>query len=296
MIQKPTSRGHLFALLSIFIWGTTFISTKVLLRTLQPIEILFIRIFIGFVFLILFYPRRLKLTDRRQERLFAAAGLMGITVYYLCENIALTYTAASNVSIIVTIAPFFTALLSVPFLKAEKPRLPFYLGFAAAISGVILISYSGSSSLELNPLGDLLAAAAAISWAFYSILTRKISELGYNTIQATRRVFLYGLLFMIPMLFVLGFHLEIEKITSVVNLGNLLYLGLCASALCFVTWGSAVKLLGAVKTSVYIYLVPVVTLVASVLILHEPLTPALIIGSLLTLLGLWLSQTKMFIK
>ncbi|MCC8122008.1 MAG: DMT family transporter [Oscillospiraceae bacterium] len=290
--QKSAATAHIAALVTILIWGTTFISTKVLLRTFTPIEILFTRFAIGFVALMIFYPKRLRLTHRRQEWLFVAAGISGITLYYLFENIALTLTTASNVGIIITIAPFFTALLSVFFLRAEKPRAPFYIGFVAALFGVTLVSYNGSSTLALNPAGDLLAVLAAVTWSVYSILTRKISELGYNTVQTTRRVFVYGLVFMIPMLFLMDFHPKLAYFTSAVNLGNILFLSLGASALCFVTWNVAVKRLGAVKTSVYIYLVPIVTVTASVLVLHEPLTPVLVIGAAFTLVGLWLSEKQ----
>lgn len=292
--RKTVSMGHVAALVTIIIWGTTFISTKVLLRTFTPIEILFTRFLIGFFVLLLLRPRRLRLAARRQEWLFVAAGASGITLYYLLENIALTMTNASNVGIIITVAPFFTALLSAVFLKTEKPRGQFYIGFVVAIIGVALISFSGSRSLELNPAGDLLALAAAVMWAVYSILTRKISDLGHNTILSTRRVFFYGLLFMLPLLFLMDFHLEPAQFASAVNICNILFLGLGASALCFVTWGTAVRLLGAVKTSVYIYLVPVVTVAASVLVLGEPLTPVLVAGAALTLAGLWLSETKRF--
>lgn len=291
---KPTHLGHLSAATTIVIWGTTFISTKVLLRSYTPLEILFTRFLIGFAVLMCLYPRRLKIQDKRQEWLFIAAGFSGITLYYLLENIALTITTASNVGIILTIAPFFTALLSGWLIKSEKPKLQFYIGFLAALIGVALISYNGSKTLQLNPIGDLLALLAAAVWAVYSNLIRKISEFGFNTVQTTRRVFFYGLLLMIPMLFFMEFRLGFERFASPINLGNMLFLGLGASALCFVTWNMAVKLLGVVKTSVYIYLSPVVTVAASVLILHEPLTPALIVGAVLTLIGMWLSETRIF--
>lgn len=292
-MNTPTL-GHLAALITILIWGTTFISTKVLLNDFTPIEILFARFLIGFVVLLLVYPRRLVLQRRRQEWLFVAAGASGIALYYLLENVALTLTSASNVGVIITIAPFFTALLSFLFLRQEKPRWLFFAGFLAAIVGVGLISYSGSR-MRLNPMGDLLALLAALAWAVYAILTRKISALGHHPVQATRRVFFYGLLFMLPLLFLLflmDFRLGFERFANPVNTGNILFLGLGASALCFVTWNTAVGILGAVKTSVYIYLVPVVTVTASVLLLGEPLTPALVIGALLTLAGLWLSEMR----
>lgn len=76
------------------------------------------------------------------------------------------------------------------------------------------------------------------------------------------------------------------------NLANLVYLGLGACALCFVTWNFAVGKLGAVKTSTYIYLVPVVTLATSALVLGEPVTPLSAVGAALTVAGLALSEHK----
>lgn len=288
--EKDRSLGHIFALITILTWGTTFVSTKVLLVTFTPIEILFTRFLIGFIALLILYPRRLTLSDRREEWLFIAAGASGIALYYLLENIALTLTTASNVGIIVTIAPFFTALFSMLFLKTEKPKKQFFIGFLVALIGIALISYNGNNDLEINPLGDLLALLASLMWAIYAILTKKISDLGYNTIQTTRRIFFYGLLFMLPLLFFLDFNLELNQFMNWVTGANILFLGLGASALCFVTWSNAVRILGAVKTSVYIYLVPVVTLLTSIFILKEPLTIKLIIGALLTLMGLWISE------
>ena len=132
-MTNKTAAGHLAALVTILIWGTTFISTKVLLQDFQPIEILFFRFVLGLIALFLVYPRPLKGTSLRQELTFAAAGLSGVCLYYLLENIALTYTMASNVGVIISVAPFFTALLSRLFLKQEGTlRANFFIGFLAA--------------------------------------------------------------------------------------------------------------------------------------------------------------------
>ena len=141
------------------------------------------------------------------------------------------------------------------------------------MAGALLISFNGSK-LELNPMGDLLAVLAAFVWACYSILTRKISSFGCPVILTTRRTFFYGILFMVPALFLFDFEMGLERFADVTHLLNILYLGLGASALCFVTWNLAVKVLGAVKTSVYIYMVPVITVVTSVLVLKEPVMGA----------------------
>lgn len=284
------SIGHFAALLTIIIWGTTFISTKILLADFQPVEILFFRFVMGFLVLLIIYPRRLKGINLKQEITFAAAGLCGICLYYLLENIALTYTMASNVGVIISIAPFFTAILAHLFMKSEeKLRINFFIGFTVAMVGIILISFNGSK-LALNLMGDFLAIIAAFVWACYSILTRKISSFGYPVILATRRTFFYGILFMIPALFFFDFQIGLSRFANMTYLLNILYLGLGASALCFVTWNFAVKILGAVKTSIYIYMVPVITTITSVLILKEPVTWISAIGTLLAVVGLFLSE------
>ncbi len=295
-MDKKTTAGHASALITIMIWGTTFISTKILLADFTPIEILFFRFLLGLLVLIVIYPKRLKIKDKKQELTFAAAGLCGICLYYLLENIALTYTMASNVGVIISVAPFFTAILSSVFLKTEdKMKARFFVGFVVAMIGIYLISFNGKD-LELNPVGDILAIVAAFVWTIYSLLTRKINGYGYHTIGATRRIFTYGILFMLPFLFVFDFSLDMQRFVKPEYTLNLIYLGLGASALCFVTWNYAVGVLGAVKTSVYIYIVPVITVVTSVIVLKEEITWIAAIGIGLTLIGLFLSESNLLFK
>ena len=269
MEASRKSGGHIAAIVTIIIWGTTFISTKILLRTFTPIEILFFRFIIGFITLILVYPHKLRVKEKKHEIYFMLAGLSGVTLYFLFENIALTYTLASNVGVIISIAPFFTAIMAHYFINGENLKKNFCIGFISAISGILLISFNGSSVLKLNPLGDILAVSASVLWAVYSILTKKIGTFGYNTIQTTRRIFFYGLLFMIPALFFFDFNINLSYFINPTVLLNIGYLGFGASALCFVTWNFSVKVLGAVKTSVYIYLVPVITVITSVIVLRR---------------------------
>ena len=284
--------GHLAAGFSIFVWGTTFISTKVLLEAFTPLEILFFRFLIGYAALWLACPRLLHTKNRTQEVLFAAAGLCGVTLYFLMENFALTYTLAANVSVIIAVAPFFTSLFDWLFLKGEKPGPRFLAGFLTAIMGIALISFQKSSGMKLNPKGDFLALAAAMTWAAYSVITRKIGEYGHGTVETTRRIFFYGLLFMIPALAVLPFHTGLYRLADTKNLFNILFLGLGASALCFATWNFAVKELGTVKTSVYIYAVPVITVVSSMLLLRERISFQSACGIVLTLAGLMVSESR----
>ena len=137
-----------------------------------------------------------------------------------------------------------------------------------ALLGILLISSGSGEAFHLNPLGDLLAAGAAVVWAAYSTITKKISEFGCNTIQTTRRTFFYGLIFMIPAIMLMDFQIDLSQFIDLKNILYLLFLGFGASAFCFDTWNFAVKVLGSVRTSVYIYMVPVITAAASWLILQ----------------------------
>ena len=283
--------GHLSALVTIVIWGTTFISSKILLYAFTPLAILIGRFLIGYLALWCAYPKFCRPKNHKEELYFAAAGLCGITLYYLLENIALVYTSASHVGIIIAISPFFTAILDYQFGRHARPGQRFLAGFALSMLGIILImNKPATGAVSLG--GDLLALGAAIIWAIYSLLTEKIASFGYHPIQATRRAFFYGLLCMLPLSLVMGLDIPLATLKDPLYLSNLFFLGLGASALCFVTWNFAVSQLGPVKTSVYIYMVPAVTTASAVIILHETLTPLMIIGMTLTLIGLFLSESN----
>lgn len=293
---RLTTAAHIATLLTIMVWGITFISTKVLLRDFSPLEVLIFRFLIGYAALWLVYPRFVPVRRWKEELLFAGAGLCGVTLYFLLENIALTYTYASNVGIIVSVAPFFTAVGAQLLLKDEQLHLPFFIGFLIAMAGIALISLNGNYVLKLNPLGDGVAVLACVCWAFYSILMRMISRLERPALGSTRRVFFYGLLFMLPATAVLDFRWELHRVTEGANLFNLLFLGLGASALCFAAWNWSVGILGAIQTSTYIYLVPVITVIAAYVWLDETLTAAALSGAILTLIGLMVSEKRFLRK
>ena len=226
--MNPTLAAHAAAILTILIWGATFTSTKVLLQAFAPIEILFLRFLLGACALLLACPRLLHVRDRRREVTFALAGLCGVTLYFLLENIALSYSTASNVGVLVGISPFLTALLA-RIVLGESLHPGFFVGFVCAMSGIVCIAVNSNAVLRLNPLGDVLALLAALTWAFYSILTRKIGDYGYNTLQVTRRIFCWGLLFMLPTLPLSGFRWGLERLAQPEMLANLLFLGLVIS-------------------------------------------------------------------
>ncbi|NLP30353.1 MAG: DMT family transporter [Clostridiales bacterium] len=292
--------GHLAASFCIIVWSTTYVSTKILLEDFTPTEILVFRFIIAYILLFILSPKPMIPDSKKEELIFIAAGFSGVLIYFLFQNIGLTYTLASNAGVLVSVAPMFTAIISHFMKDGQKLSRPFVIGFIIAIIGISFISFNGSFILKLNPIGDILLLIAALSWAVFSNLLTLVNNGKYTIVQSTRKVFFYGLIFMIPTSLLMDFEftltrfIEPFKLTKLLssNIFNILFLGLLASGICFVTWNYAVKTLGSVKTSTYIYLSPIVTIIFSVITLGEPITWASISGTALILIGLTISERK----
>lgn len=298
--------GYVLAAVSIFLWGITFVCTKALLKDFSAFEILFFRFLAAYAGLWIIKPKPLVLKNKKENWWFFLAGLSGITIYQQAENIAINFTTASNVSIIVSICPIFTAIIAQIFLKEKHLNFWFVLGFIIALSGIALVSFNGHAEFHLSPKGDLLALLSAISWGFYSLFVSKVNNLGYDDILCTRRFFFYAILAMVPF-FILGATVSGPESSFYVNLTaavnkarfakpmnwvNLLFLGLGASAFCFAAWGYACNTIGTVKITVGLYLIPVITIIFAFVFLGEKITIMGLAGAALTIFGLFLSNKK----
>lgn len=288
--NKVQHLGFILLIFTVIIWGATFIVTKKLLVSFSPTEILIYRFSISFLVLLMIYPKILKWMGLKTELLCMAAALSGMAIYQFLENTALVYTYASNVSIIIACAAFFTALFSKLVFKEMKIGINFLIGFVISISGIILISFNGAINLKLNPLGDLMALCASILWGVYSVIVKVLSKKAYNVIQLTRRITMYGVIFLIPLFFMTDSKLDLSRFLQLDNTLYMLYLGVIASAICFCTWNYAVDKLGSIKSSLGIYAIPVVTAIASLIFLDEKISLIGGIGIAITLVGLYISS------
>ncbi|MCF2599249.1 DMT family transporter [Phocaeicola barnesiae] len=280
---------HLIAVLTVCIWGSTFIATKTLINQgLTPVEIFTYRFSLAYLCLLAFCHQKLMANTWRDEGLFLLAGLTGGSLYFISENSALEITMASNVSLIVCTTPVLTVLLSSFFFK-EKLRKGFIAGSLVALSGVTLVVFNGSVFLKLNPLGDCLTLLAALSWAFYSLILRQMGN-KYSTLFITRKVFFYGLITMILYLPFAPSSFHLERLCYPLVYGNLLFLGIVASMLCYLSWNACVRIIGAPRASNYLYINPLVAVWASHLFLSEPITPTALLGAGLIIGGVYIVE------
>lgn len=278
-MKRKSIFAHALAIITILIWGTTFISTKILLTQFSPEEILAYRFFLAFLILILIYPKKIKVLPIKEEILFCLLGASGISLYYWSENLALKYTYASNVGLISSAIPIFTALIAHFVYRNEKFTINIFLGFIIAIIGISIVVYNGKV-LKLNPKGDLIAIISAVLFSVYSILIKKVND-KYNQLFVVRKIFFYGIVTMLPILFIS--KASIFKVSSLdINIVlNLLFLSVFASVLCFLMWNKAINIIGFIKTTNYIYLVPLITMISSNIILGENISALMLLDQLI---------------
>ncbi len=285
--------GHVFALFSVVVWGSCYVLTKNLLNAgFTALQITPIRLALAYVVLLCMRPKFQKL-PAKDELIFVLLGLFGGSVYFWLQNTALTYTYAANVSIIICLTPIFTALLAWIFSRGNE-RLGKYLwlGSALAIAGVVLVVLNGSLHFHLSPKGDILALAAGISWAVYSILIKRYTET-MDGFLITRRVMFWAFVTAVPlMLLTDGMPNLAPLFTDWKVLLSWLFLGILGNAVCFALWNIAFVRLGVVVTNNYLYGSPFVTLLVGWLLLGEPISWMGLIGAVLITVGVILAQRK----
>ena len=300
---------HLLALAVVAVWGVTFVSTKTLISAgLDPAEIFVVHFSLAYagIWLISSFAgsdRRISLLlskSIQDELMFAFLGITGGSFYFLTENTALAHTQACNVSFLVCSAPLFTALFSQVYRRLRRDRFAnamervgsgwmLLLGTLLALGGMALMLFDGQR-VQVSLLGDLLALGAALCWAFYSLFMGRMTE-EYGAVFATRKVFFYGLLTILPFLLGRDFA-PLALFREPVVWGNLLFLGLIASLACFVAWNQVMARLGNITSVNYVYLNPIFTLITAMILLGERLTPAGALGSALILAGVILAGQK----
>ncbi|NLJ64167.1 MAG: DMT family transporter [Christensenellaceae bacterium] len=281
--MKQKMSGHLLALFCVIVWGSTFVVSKSLMAVLTPVQLMLLRFTLAYVALWIIHPKWYFCW--REEWRFLLMAIFGNTLYCWAEVTALTITQASNVSILVSTAPIITALILAALRKDERLTRKQALGFGVAFFGVILVVFNGSITLKVQPVGDLLALLAAASWAVYGILLRRWSSL-YDGVLITRKLMFYGALTTLPLVVAYGQPIDFSALLTLESVLKLAYLALVGSALCYILWNRAIQEIGVLSASLYIYVVPLVTLLLSAAILNERITAMGLAGIVIVISGM----------
>ncbi len=281
--------SHIGILITVIAWGSSFVATKVLMVDggFSPVEVYVYRFIMAYLIILAFTFKKILSNNWRDEFLFFLCGICAGSLYFITENYALSNTTTGNVSLLVGISPIFTTLLISLFYRTPlKPGV--LIGSAIAFAGVACVIFSNGDSLEFHPLGDFLALAAALSFALYTVIIRRLIP-HYNSFFITRKLFLYGVLTAAPLLLIQKEPLHLNMLFNLATpqyILNMLFLVLFCSVLAYIVWNEAMKYLGEVMANNYLYLQPLVTMVLGYFIFDEHIYLMGYLGCVLIIGGL----------
>lgn len=285
--------AHLGAFLTASAWGVSFLCTKVLMIDggFSPVEMYVYRFALAYLLLLAITFRKILSNNWRDELLFLLCGVCAGSLYFITENYALQNTSTANVSLLGSISPLFTAAIMALVFRA-KVGSGVVIGSVIAFAGVACVIFSSGEGFVIKPTGDLLALAASLSWAVYSIAVKRLIPL-YTGLFITRKLFFYGVITALPFLFwqhsLTGepYHLASLFDFNVPALGlNMLFLVIFCSVFAYLIWNEVMKVLGPVATNNYLYLQPLVTMIAAYIVLGEKIYPLGYVGCVFIIGGL----------
>lgn len=291
MARNNTWIYHLVVFATVAIWGSTFVSTKVLmLNGLSPAQIFTLRFLIAYVMMLAVYHSRLWADSWRDELKMMLLGISGGSLYFLSENEAMNFTSTTNTSLIVCSCPLFaTLLVRLVYRSTTRISMMQLGGSLLAFAGMVIVVLNGRFVLHLSPLGDALAFTACLSWSVYSLLMKWVSA-KYGAAFITRKVFFYGVLTILPYYIFYPTLPTAAVLTKPVVVGNLAFLGCLASMICFLTWNWCISKLGAVKATNWVYFNPITTMIFASWVLGEKITPYFLAGATCILLGMFVAD------
>lgn len=278
--------ASLYATMSITFWGVSFVSTKAVLDKLDPFTLLVIRFGIGAIFLLFLLVvlrEKLKINVTYLPHLIVL-GVLGVFIHQVIQASALLTIDASAAGWMISLSPIFTVILSMIFLN-EKMTVMKATGMILALFGVLMVTTAGSDKTfepALN-IGYLLMLLSTLNWAIYSVLLKKLS-IPLSPLVITFYMSLLGFILTIPFL-IRNKGWESISLLNTGEWAHLLFLGIFVSGVAYWYWAKALHVLEASQVSVFLYLEPVATLIAAVLLLHEKIILISVLGGIIIIIG-----------
>lgn len=293
-MNRERTFGLLCLIAVMIIWGSTFVVTKTAAREIPPLTLATLRFVIASVILVPIALSRGGLQRLPQPlpwRNLILMALTGVAAFAITFNYALVYGAAAQGAIVYALVPAGIALAAVLFLRERVSRWR-VLGMVLSVIGVVIVAAGGDSSFDApNPvLGAMWMFGAVLAWTSYTILAKRLAAA--DPIVTIAVVSTLGAMMLLPVA-------TIEVLTSSVAFeptlaawGGALFLGVFASALAYIAYGFALRVLDATVVGVYTNLNPIIGVAAAVLFLGEVLYPSQIAGGLIAFAGMWLASRE----
>jgi len=281
----------LLLLLTMTVWGSTFMVTKELIEVWPPFTLAFVRVSVGTLVLLPFAWARHRRGDRLPWGSVWSMGLIGVALYYLLFNSSMVYVSASQGALVQASIPAITALVAVLWLRERASQLR-WLGIALSVGGVLIVFSGSGSDGQSSLFGSLLMFAAVLCWGLYTSLAKRVA--GFDSMVVTTAVTGTGALLLLPLA---GYEIVTATLAgdglqtlSPIGLVELLYLGGFASGMAYVLYNASLRHLDASEVGVYTNLIPIVGVLTGVILLGDPLSLRAIVGGIVVMLGVWITS------
>lgn len=296
-VENIKKKAIFIMLLTIFVWGVSFLSIKVVVQVIPPMSQGAVRFLIASAILVVVKKMsgNKQKIERKDYKDLLAVGAIGISLYFYFENSSMLYLPTSIAGILIATIPIFTMISDAIFYKVAIPKIK-WIGVVLSIFGVYLIvsnqeiGIGADRSIFLTGLAMMIGAI--FSWIVYAMFMKKLSY-KYDSLTITCYQSIVGALCFLPFSF--GEEILWSQIDFVIIL-NLIFLSVICSAMAFLGYNFAVAKIGASESSIYLNLMPIVTMIAGVLIFKERLGYMQIVGSILVLASIYIVEHGLKVK
>ena len=292
MKKHHTLAGLFAGLAAASIWGGMYVVSKVVLEVIPPFTLLATRLVMGAVTLgVVIYFRKDKVTISR-DFLWKSAlvGFVGYGISLGFQFVGTDLSTASNGSLVTSATPAFV-LLFAPFLLGERTTTRGIIALVISTLGVAAVI--DPRNAELSPTlfwGNMSLLAAALTWALYSVLVRKVSKTG-DLLTSSAVMLLGGL----PSSLMLGmWEVQTQGVGEITPgiIGGVLFLGIISTALAMFLWNYAFAELPAAVASLTFFAQPVVGTLLGWFFLAEKITPLFLAGGVLIAIGILIATSE----
>jgi len=293
MIKRHDAKVYVALIIACIFWGFSFIWTKEVLKVYKPITTILIRLIFSSFFLFSFglIMKRISKIQAKDLKSILLLSLFQPFLYFIGENIGLTYLSSTIASVIISTIPLFSTIAASFFFK-EKFTIMNLLGILVSVIGVVLVIMKDDMSIIVAPIGIMFLALAVVSAIAYSVVAKRITE-HYSVYSIIAYQNLIGIVYFLPIFFIFDFSHFITVVPTKEVIYPVLELAFFASSLAFLLFTYSIKMVGITKSNTFTNLIPVFTAIFAYFVLDEVLLPINIIGILIVITGLMFSQIRL---
>jgi len=280
------------AILSMVLWGMSFVWSTIVFRYYPPITTVFLRLVISFLLLFagIFAFGKMEKIQKKDIMIFLVSAGLNPFLYFLGESYGLKMSSSTISAVVIATIPLFTPILAYYTLKERLTKLN-VIGTVISFSGILLMIINRNLTLNASPLGIALLLFAVATAVSYSVFLKKLS-LRYSAFTIIAVQNLIGAIYFFPFFLFLEWNIFVSVKPDFTVVSSLLALAVFCSSLAYVFFTIATREMGVNKTNVFSNLIPVFTGVFSYVILGELFTLQKILGMAVVIFGLYLSQIK----